>query len=152
MKYKGFTLLETMAYLDIYLLILFSNFNLLINVEKGYYKYINEHRINHEISQVNLTIDRLINEDATIVISDKKLLFYYNDDKTGRNRNELYVLKNKLIIAYYREYRLETINEILSDVNYMNLVEKDKVKYLIIDKEGQRYIKCLGTKRIKEIL
>lgn len=155
MKYKGFTLLECMAYLAIYVLILFVDFNLLLNIEKGYYKYANEHRINHEVNQVNLTIDRLINEDVTSVISSTAtgeiLIFYYNDNSMGGNRNELFVLKNKLVIAYYREAKLETINEILTNVDWINLIEKDKVKYLIINKEGQRYIKCLETKRIKEI-
>ena len=146
---KAFTLLETIAYLSISLILVFIEMSIFIGMNSNFYSTLSEAKELNRVSMTLANLNKIIalnSKSEKIKEEDKLLLKEVIDENTSYIR-EIYKDKDKLVIDYKANYSssVEKLgrNVILQDVEDFKVIEKERVIYLQIKYKGQEYIECI---------
>lgn len=145
---KAFSIIESLVYIFITMIILSEGLNLTVLMYKSYLenaKIVKEYNDiqNFYLGFQNITSERNIKKVRS---SDNKIIFSKYVDGKIKNKSVQYKASNKsVVVRTYDEYgRFLNENKMLGNVSNMYVKEKDKLIYLVIyDEEGKEFISCI---------
>ncbi|SHJ60036.1 hypothetical protein SAMN02745163_02237 [Clostridium cavendishii DSM 21758] len=137
MKRNGSILIEPLIYMFIASLIMILCFNMLSIYIKEFKAEKFKSKVNKALETADITIKSRINVPyITNVCVNNNRLFIEHDDiqKKIKYKDEIYLDKNSSIIKinYYEGTNLNSINNILEDVESIELKEKGSIIYMKI--------------------
>lgn len=145
---KAVTLLECIAYiglLAILSLILVKN---IINTDNFYMKTRKIYSDKNDIDNLFMNIERFMDEEdvKSIDVENNMLIIYKGNSEKIFEKQEIFKKGNKILIKHYDIRNFEdynTYNTLDLEVDDFKVKVKKKLIYLIIEKGGRKYIKCL---------
>ena len=146
-KKKGFILLEDVAYLTIYLMIVSMGCKLLLEVKNIYYESIKENMNMNCIEEAFHMIDVMKIEDFDEVYRENnKIIFFRKISSNVWEKNKISEFNNNLVIEYYdikNSNRPSNRNTILTKIDNFEVKKKGKLIYLTVERKGEKFTKCL---------
>ena len=147
---RGFTMIEAIVYIAIYTIISSLGIIILLNTRNIYYNTIDKRLASNSVNEAFITIDN-VRKDSTEVSIDENsntVSFKKKVNQTDFLLKILQVEKQSVIIKYYtassgNSLFYDTKNEIISDIDYFNVLQKGKLIYIKVSKRGREFIMCL---------
>lgn len=147
---RGFTLVEAIVYIAIYTIISSLGIIILLNTRNIYYNTIDKRLASNSVNEAFITIDN-VRKDSTEVSIDENsntVSFKKKVNQTDFLLKILQVEKQSVIIKYYtassgNSLFYDTKNEIISDIDSFNVLQKGKLIYIKVSKRGREFIMCL---------
>ena len=134
-KKRGFTIIESLAYIFLTTMILSSGINLFISMYKDYLESIQLSIKYNNYQNFFINLDDIVNNN--------QIKFSKNDEFKNMDK----IIKSyegKVFIKYTKYDVTQTINTMLEDIDNLEIKEKGKLIYFIIhDKDGKEFIKCI---------
>lgn len=149
-KKRGFTIVEAIVYIAIYTIISSLGIIILLNTRNIYYNTIDKRLASNSVNEAFITIDN-VRKDSTEVSIDENnntVSFKKKVNQTDFLLKILQVEKQSVIIKYYtassgNSLFYDTKNEIISDIDSFNVLQKGKLIYIKVSKRGREFIMCL---------
>lgn len=150
MKYsskKGFTLIESITYLSISMIVTLLAIHLLIDVSKIYYLTLKENMKMNMIDESIHLIDVVKNDEFDkVYVNGDRIVF-----KTYKNRGQweekcITRKEDNLVVEYYdfiNKMKPSATNVILQNISDFKIVEKGKLIYLSVEVKGNKFIVCI---------
>lgn len=147
---RGFTMIEAIVYIAIYMIISSLGIIILLNTRNIYYNTIDKRLASNSVNEAFITIDN-VRKDSTEVSIDENsntVSFKKKVNQTDFLLKILQVEKQSVIIKYYtassgNSLFYDTKNEIISDIDSFNVLQKGKLIYIKVSKRGREFIMCL---------
>ena len=142
---KAFTIIESIIYIFLSVIILTEGISLLIPVYKVYLETKNDSMICNEYTDFYINLINIVSEGGIndIVIGSDYITFCkseFDDDikKTIR------VYDKKLIVLYSRDDDILTYNNMLFNIEKIEVEKRKNIIYLnIYDENGENFICCI---------
>lgn len=148
-KYKkGFSIIESLLYIFMTIIILSEGLNLTIIMYKGYLDNAEVVKEYNDIQNFYVSLQNIIGERNinSVTCSDKEIKFSKYIDNEVKNKSIVYKPYNKsIVVRTYDEWgRFLNENKMLGNVSNMSVKKKDNLIYLIIcDNYGKEFISCI---------
>jgi hypothetical protein len=144
-KKRGFTIIESLAYIFLTTMVLVQGLNLYVLMYKNYIditKLIIKYN-NYQNFYINL--DNVISEGnlEEIKIDDNYILLSKNAEDPNRSKT-IKSYEGEIVVKCIDKLGKNTINTMIKDIDNIEVKKKGKLIYLIIhDKDGKEFIKCI---------
>lgn len=146
---SGFTILESIIYISISLIIITIGVTTFMNCYKSFSKVIEENRIYNQVYNTFNSVEMLCNKEGVFEIGAEgdKLVIYEALDSSGYKVRRIFKSGNELKVFHYVNYggidNLTGNNPMLKNIEGFKVYKKDNILYLVITKGGEEYIKCI---------
>lgn len=149
-KKRGFTMIEAIVYIAIYTIISSIGIIILLNTRNIYYNTIDKKLASNSVNEAFITIDNIRKDSNEVLIDENSntVSFKKKVNQTDFLLKILQVEKQSVIIKYYtassgNSLFYDTKNEIISDIDSFNVLQKGKLIYIKVSKKGREFIMCL---------
>ena len=149
-KKRGFTLVEAIVYIAIYTIISSIGIIILLNTRNIYYNTIDKRLASNSVNEAFITIDNIRKDSNEVLIDENSntVSFKKKVNQTDFLLKIIQVEKQSVIIKYYtassgNSLFYDTKNEIISDIDSFNVLQKGKLIYIKVSKKGREFIMCL---------
>lgn len=148
-KYKnGFSIIESLIYIFMTIIILSGGLSLTVIMYKSYLKNAEVVKECNDIQNFYIYFENIISERNIdkVKCSDKEIKFSKFIDNKVKNKSIVYKPDDKaIVVRTYNEYGgFLNENKMLGNVSDMVVKRKDNLIYLIIyDRDGREFISCI---------
>lgn len=148
-KKRGFTIIESLAYIFLTTMILASGISLFTSMYRAYLESIQLSINYNNYQNFFIDLDNIISEGGIkeITVNNNQIKFLKNDEFNSMDK----IIKSyegKVFIKYTRNDVTQTINTMLEDIDNLEIKGKGKLIYFILhDKDGREFIKCIWRKK-----
>jgi hypothetical protein len=144
-KKRGFTIIESLAYIFLTTMILASGISLFTSMYRAYLESIQLSINYNNYQNFFIDLDNIISEGGIkeITVNNNQIKFLKNDEFNSMDK----IIKSyegKVFIKYTRNDVTQTINTMLEDIDNLEIKGKGKLIYFMLhDKDGREFIKCI---------
>lgn len=146
-KNKGFTILETVAYLSISLIIISIAITSTIKSYRELSGFIKKNREMNQVYNAFNFIDYWCYRDKVFEVkkSGDKLEIYEAVDGTQYSLKRIYKNGENLSMFHYDVYNVKPVanNPIIENIDDFKVYKKENLIYISIIKGGEEYMKCI---------
>ncbi|WP_294401998.1 hypothetical protein [uncultured Clostridium sp.] len=144
-KKKAFTLIESIIYIFLSVIILAEGINIFIPMYKTYLEVRAESIRANEYKNFCINLNNIISEGCLNEISaGKDYITLGKSDYDGELKKTIRVYDGKVVAVYSEGNKILTYNNMLYDVERMEVYKKNKLIYVnIYDMNGERIICCI---------
>lgn len=150
MKYRkrlGYTLLECVVYMAASLIIVMVGIKLLFEVKNTYVDGMKKSMEMNVVEEGFHLIDVIADSEVTdVYYENNKIVFYKAKDGGVWESIKVSISDDSLVADYYDIANLtnsKATNSILTGVKGSRIMKKGKLIYLIIERKGEKFIKCI---------
>lgn len=144
-KKRGFTIIESLAYIFLTTMILAEGINLFLLMYKSYIEQINLTVRYNNYQNFYINFDDIISEGGLneVIVDNESILF----SKIIEDPNLYKTIKSfngEIVVKCINKDGKKVINTMLQDIDNLEFKRKGKLIYLIIhDKDGKEFIRCI---------
>lgn len=144
-KKLGFTIIESLVYIFLTVIVLVEGINIFVLMYKSYIQVSKLAIEYNDLQNFYINLDTIIGEENVrdILLNDEYILFSYYE-KDGDCQRIIKSNEGKVFVVYTQNGITQTINIMLQDIQELKLKKKEKLIYLIVkDKDGKEFIRCI---------
>lgn len=144
MKYKkgGFTILESMIYIFLSVIIISEGLNLFIPMYKTYLEVKSKSIRSNEYENFYINLNNIISEGgiSDIVTGSDYITLCKSEFEDGLKKT-IRVHDNKIVVVYSKDGEILTYNNMLFNIEKIEINKKENLIYMkIYDENGDNYI------------
>jgi Tfp pilus assembly protein PilW len=142
---RGFTIIESLAYIFLTTIILVEGISLYISVYKSYLETQSLTIKCNDYQNFYINLDNIIAEgNIEKIVANSDNIIFSKDNKAENINKIIKAFDGKIVVKYTKYGSNETINYMLKDIDRLEVKTKKNLIYLIIyDEEGKEFIKCI---------
>lgn len=142
---RGFTIIESLAYIFLTTIILVEGISLYISVYKSYLETQSLTIKCNDYQNFYINLDNIIAEgNIEKIVANSDNIIFSKDNKAENINKIIKAFDGKIVVKYTKYGSNETINYMLKDIDRLEVKTKKNLIYLIIyDVEGKEFIKCI---------
>lgn len=144
-KKRGFTIIESLAYIFLTTMILAFGINLFVSMYKSYLEITKLTIQYNNYQNFFINLDNIISEGGVdeITINNNQIVFSKNNKFHNMNKT-IKSYDGKILIKYVEDGVTQTINTMLENIDSLEVKKKEKLIYFVIhDKDGKEFVKCI---------
>lgn len=144
-KKKAFTIIESIIYIFLSVIILAEGINMFIHMYKSYVEVRMKSIRSNEYKNFSINLNNIISEGSVDEIAaGEDYITICKSDYDGKMKKTIKVYDEKIVAVYSEGDKILTYNTMLYDVEKMEVNKKNKLIYInIYDVNGEKVICCI---------